>query len=196
MAKWLKGAPLEVVVIGERSETQGARARDALADLASTRRPNHLVVVASYEAVRAHAQALQVSEPLDLVVADEAHRLRNQGEGRIAFAGVRTFSRILLTATPMPNDLDEFYSVAQLVRPDLVGTPNEFNEDVARPIRRARLPSASEEDKAEGDVAAKLMQAITARLMLRRTSEELQRGLPPLTTAIVVCRPTAARQAC
>lgn len=50
----------------------------------------------------------------DLVVIDEAHRLRNvyRGSSKIALAiknAVAPFPKVLLTATPMQNSLLELY---------------------------------------------------------------------------------------
>ena len=49
----------------------------------------HLVVVSSYECVALHGDALRASASgVDLLIADEAHRMRNDGKQAVAVAGV------------------------------------------------------------------------------------------------------------
>ena len=67
----------------------------------------------------------------DMVVIDEAHKLRNayresnkMGQGiRWATEGVR---KILLTATPLQNSLDELYGLSTLIDPMLFGDIKSF----------------------------------------------------------------------
>ena len=44
-------------------------------------------------------------------------------------------------------------------------------------------------------VAAAMLHAVTRELMLRRTNEELERGLPPKLTLLLACRPTEVQRA-
>jgi SNF2 family DNA or RNA helicase len=66
----------------------------------------------------------------DMLIIDEAHRLKNNLS--IAFNFVKELSSkylLLLTATPLQNSLYELYNLVQLVRPDLLGTWREFSKD-------------------------------------------------------------------
>lgn len=67
----------------------------------------------------------------DLVIIDEAHRIKNRDAKssiRIwkwsAFAGYR----VLLTANPLENNIEEFYNLVNLVRPGLLGTWSQYKE--------------------------------------------------------------------
>ena len=63
----------------------------------------------------------------DLVVADEAHRLRstNSASGKLIRALTARFL-LLLTATPVENRLQDLYEMISLVAPGLLGTPAQF----------------------------------------------------------------------
>jgi SNF2 family DNA or RNA helicase len=68
-----------------------------------------------------------VSTSWDLVVCDEAHRVKNprSASGRLV-RDLRAHYLLLLTATPVENRLDDIYQLVNLVRPGLLGTPGEF----------------------------------------------------------------------
>ncbi len=77
--------------------------------------------------------------PWDMVVVDEAHRLKNRAS--LAHQFVRELPAkylLLLTATPVQNDLSELYNLINLVRPGLLGTWNSFKRSYVRD-RNARV---------------------------------------------------------
>ncbi len=63
----------------------------------------------------------------DLVIVDEAHRVKNprSASGRLVRA-LRAHHLLLLTATPVENRLDDLFQLVNLARPGLLGTPAEF----------------------------------------------------------------------
>jgi hypothetical protein len=89
---------------------------------------DHPLVIASLETARHTRHRARVRRVgFDLVIVDEAHRLRNHltlGWKFINELGARNL--LLLTATPVQNDLRELY-----------------NRDALRPARSARLPSSA-----------------------------------------------------
>ena len=60
---------------------------------------------------------------IGLLICDEAHRLKNK-ETKTAKAlhALATRRRILLSGTPIQNDLDEFYSMVHSCNPELLGS--------------------------------------------------------------------------
>jgi len=86
------------------------------------------VVVASLAAARRDpARSALAGSPWDLIVMDEAHRLRNprSASGRLARELTSRYL-LLLTATPVENRLSDLYQLISLVAPGLLGTPAEF----------------------------------------------------------------------
>ncbi len=89
------------------------------------------VVVASIATARRDpTKSAMLSSPWDLIVVDEAHRLRNPRSASGRFARELT-SRylLLLTATPVENRLSDLYELTSLVSPGLLGTPADFRKD-------------------------------------------------------------------
>lgn len=93
--------------------------------------PNE-VVICSYQFARAKAADI-TAIPWDLVVIDEAHRLRNvyKKDNKIARAlrdAVRGRPKVLLTATPLQNSLMELYGLVTFVDEHVFGSEDAFRE--------------------------------------------------------------------
>jgi|LauGreDrversion2_6_1035139.scaffolds.fasta_scaffold88818_2 N12 class adenine-specific DNA methylase len=69
----------------------------------------------------------------DLFVMDEAHRIKNDGATLSkALARVATRKRVLLTGTPLQNNLVEYYHMVDFVSPGmLMGAPGRRVPSIA-----------------------------------------------------------------
>ena len=90
------------------------------------------VLICSYEFLQRNQ--LELMRSWDLVVADEAHRLRSHWNGRAKVAGafadvVRNAAKtILLTATPLQNKLEELYGLVSVFDPEYFHSLEAFRE--------------------------------------------------------------------
>ena len=82
----------------------------------------------------------------DILVVDEAHKLKSEKTANYQL--VKAISRkfcLMLTATPVQNDLKELYNLIELVRPGQLGTysffKSEFVQDLRTPKETERLKS-------------------------------------------------------
>ncbi|MCQ3950245.1 MAG: DEAD/DEAH box helicase [Planctomycetes bacterium] len=94
------------------------------------------VVLCSYQFARAKEPYLRQT-PWDLVVIDEAHRLRNvyKPSSKIALAvknAVADFRKVLLTATPLQNSLLELYGLVSIIDDYAFGDLKSFKAQFAR----------------------------------------------------------------
>lgn len=94
------------------------------------------VVICSYQFACSKADAVHCV-PWDLVVMDEAHRLRNvyKPENKTANTLRRAFQpfpKLLLTATPLQNSLLELYGLMSFMDEHAFGSMNSFREQFAR----------------------------------------------------------------
>lgn len=93
---------------------------------------SHEVLICSYEFAQRHEASL--IRAWDLVVADEAHRLRNfwNGKAKVANAVSHIFGSskktLLLTATPMQNKLEELYGLVSVFDPEYFYSLSAFRE--------------------------------------------------------------------
>lgn len=104
-------------------------------------------VVASLALARQVSHRQQVLQiPYDLLIVDEAHHLKNRAS--VSWKFVNELQRkyiLLLTATPVQNDLDELYNLITLLKPGQLETPRQFRRqfvaqgDPRLPKNRGRL---------------------------------------------------------
>jgi hypothetical protein len=90
--------------------------------------PDMAIVLASIPAARrAPLRDTLVAQQWDLVIVDEAHRVKNprSSSGRLV-RDLRAHYLLLLTATPVENRLGDLFQLVNLVRPGLLGAPGEF----------------------------------------------------------------------
>jgi len=118
---------------------------------------------------RRHAEEI-LRHRWDLVIVDEAHKVKSERGATYRF--IERIERdfiLLLTATPLQNDLRELYNLVTLLRPGQLGTWQEFKGEhlVAGDHRQPRDPEA--------------LRALTHAVMIRtrRASVALDLDLPP-----------------
>src|SRR6266513_4160384 len=74
-------------------------------------------------------RALAQRTSWDLVIVDEAHRLKNRLSVNWRFvAGLSKKYMLLLTATPVQNDMDELFNLVSLLKPGALHTYDRFVE--------------------------------------------------------------------
>lgn len=93
------------------------------------------VLICSYQFARSKIEDVQVV-PWDLVILDEAHRVRNvyKKSNKIAREirdGILPCPKVLLTATPLQNSLMELYGLISFVDPHLFGDEDSFRSQFA-----------------------------------------------------------------
>lgn len=89
--------------------------------------PGQLVIGSIDKAKREeHRQVIQ-EKPYDLVIIDEAHKLKNRKtENWVFVSQLRTTGLLLLTATPLQNKVEEVYNLVSLLKPELFSDYGSF----------------------------------------------------------------------
>lgn len=108
------------------------------------------ILIISYETFRLHASVLHSSK-VGVVICDEGHRLKNcENLTYTALSHLQTPRRILLSGTPIQNDLLEYFSLLHFVNTGILGTTSEFKRKFEGPILRGRDAFASDKETALG----------------------------------------------
>lgn len=108
------------------------------------------ILIISYETFRVHATVLH-SGKVGLVICDEGHRLKNcENLTYTALSHLQTPRRILLSGTPIQNDLLEYFSLLHFVNTGILGTTSEFKRRFETPILRGRDAFATDKETALG----------------------------------------------
>jgi len=151
-----------------------------------------VVAVVSHELMRLHSHVLaSAGASLDLLVVDEAHRFKNvDAVGARALLAFPALRRLLLTATALSNNIGELRGLLACVDPAAWSGNQSFQYLYAGPIERSRREDATAAQRVVGGVVFRQLQGAVTELLLRRDVGVLERGLPALTTYVLVVRPT------
>ncbi|OHW96312.1 SNF2 family helicase [Colletotrichum incanum] len=117
----------------------------------------------------------------NLVVADEAHKLKNpDSKLSMAAAQFRTQSRIALTGSPLANSVLEFFYMIDWVAPGYLGPLSEFKACYAEPIQAGLYEDSSRSAYRKAKKALAVLEATVAPKTNRATIQScLMDGLPP-----------------
>ena len=130
------------------------------------------IILCSYQFARSKEPYLRQT-PWDLVVIDEAHRLRNvyKSSNKIAVAiksALAGRQKVLLTATPLQNSLLELYGLVSIVDEFIFGDLRSFRAQFTRAA--AAKPSATE-DTAEYSSLRERIRPVCQRTLRRQVSQ-------------------------
>lgn len=152
------------------------------------------VLIISYETFRLHSD-IMLTKDVGLIICDEGHRLKNSDNQTYqALSGLKCVRRILISGTPIQNDLLEYYSLVNFVNPGMLGTATEFKKKYENAILRGRDADASDGQRQKGDLALAEMAAIVNKCIIRRTSALLTKYLPVKYELIVCCKLTELQE--
>ncbi len=88
-----------------------------------------LVIASIHTAKREPHRARILARKWDLVIVDEAHHLRNRSTQLWRFVSeLQKQFMLLLTATPVQNNLDELFNLVTLLEPGLLRTAKQFQK--------------------------------------------------------------------
>ena len=138
------------------------------------------MVVASIAMARMepHASALAAAA-WDMVIVDEAHCLKNRASSNWKLVNSLQKKFILmLTATPVENNLLELYSLITVLKPGLLSTEAEFKKAYVNSAR-PRAPKNPEQ-----------LRQLLSEVMVRNTRSTVDVHLPHRVAATVVAPPS------
>ncbi|XP_071653993.1 DNA repair and recombination protein RAD54-like [Temnothorax longispinosus] len=144
------------------------------------------VLIISYETFRLHAHVLHQDE-VGLVLCDEGHRLKNsENQTYQSLMGLKAKRRVLLSGTPIQNDLLEYFSLVHFVNQGILGTAQEFRKKFETPILRGQDAAATDKERKLAEERLFDLVSIVNKCLIRRTSALLSKYLP-LKHELVVC---------
>ncbi|CAG2195639.1 RAD54B [Mytilus edulis] len=110
------------------------------------------VLIISYEMfVRVYDIVKQIN--FDLVICDEGHRLKNTAiKTTSLIMSLPARRRVILTGTPIQNDLQEFFSIVEFCNPGVLGSSGAFRRVYEGPIVASRQPEATPAEIELGEI--------------------------------------------
>lgn len=95
--------------------------------------------------------------------------------------------RIILTGTPIQNDLKEFYTLIDFVNPGILGAHKEYKNYYEDPIVASQCLNASDNALSLGNERATELHECTKGFILRRTQETINKYLPRKHEIVLFC---------
>ncbi len=100
---------------------------------------NDIVVASMDTAKREPNREILLANEYDLLIVDEAHKLKNKRTSNYQFVNqLRKKYCLLLTATPVQNDLGELYNLITLLKPGQLGGEGDFQSNFVKGRRVAK----------------------------------------------------------
>jgi DNA repair and recombination RAD54-like protein len=187
LTKWLGADAITPFAIdGKASKEELTRQLRQWA-IASGRAVTRPVIIVSYETLRLNVEELKNTQ-IGLMLCDEGHRLKN-GDSQTfnALNNLNVSRRVILSGTPIQNDLSEYFSLISFANPDLLGSRLEFRKRFELPILRGRDADATEAERQRGDECLAELLAIVNKFIIRRTNDILSKYLPVKYEHVVFC---------
>jgi DNA repair and recombination protein RAD54 and RAD54-like protein len=187
LTKWLGANAINPFAIdGKASKEELTRQLRQWA-ISTGRAVTRPVIIVSYETLRLNAEALKDTK-IGLMLCDEGHRLKN-GDSQTfsALNKLNVSRRVILSGTPIQNDLSEYFALISFANPELLGTRHEFRKRFELPILRGRDADASEADRKKGDETTHELLGIVNKFIIRRTNDILSKYLPVKYEHVVFC---------
>lgn len=158
------------------------RGREVFAD--------HDIVVCSYSILRTDGEALSQLH-WHYVVLDEGHLIQNPATG-VARAAKRLVARhrLILTGTPIQNDVLDLWSMFDFLLPGYLGDHAVFQRDVSRVVMRSRSKRCSSAEYLASERALSTLHRQVLPFILRRMKGDVLKDLPPKIIQDVTCELT------
>jgi len=148
------------------------------------------VVITSYVGLRIYEEQL-LNINWGYVVLDEGHKIKNPNSNiTILSKRLKTYNRVILSGTPIQNNLIELWSLFDFIFPGRLGTLPIFQEEFETPIKIGGYANAKNLDVKIGYQKAVILKELIQPFLLRRVKMDVARDLPSKQEFVLMCRLT------
>ncbi|KAH3683216.1 hypothetical protein WICPIJ_005829 [Wickerhamomyces pijperi] len=148
------------------------------------------VLITSYVGLRIYEEHL-LDVPWGYVVLDEGHKIKNPNSNITILAKrLKTPHRIILSGTPIQNNLLELWSLFDFVYPGRLGTLPVFLDEFETPIKVGGYANATNLQVKVGYQKAVILKDLIQSFLLRRMKVDVARDLPSKSEYVLMCRLT------
>ena len=182
MKKWLPGSLGRTAIVLGTNTGKSSQAMDLAVNKFITSHATMCpVLILSYEMFRIYAEALNTMRDLEVVICDEGHRLKNAlgTKTTLALGNCCAMRRVVLTGTPIQNNLDELYAVVHFVIPNYLDTLQDFRREFIVPIERGNKSDASNSERQLARQQEEALMKKLSSIILRRTKDSIMKHLLP-----------------
>lgn len=152
------------------------------------------VLVTTYTGLQTYADVLQPVE-WEYAVLDEGHKIRNpNAEITITCKELYTRNRIILSGTPVQNNLTELWSLFDFISPMRLGNLMEFKEQFEIPIKHGGYANASNFQVVQAEQRAEILKGSISKYLLQRLKVDVAADLPEKTEQVLFCKLTTGQR--
>lgn len=122
------------------------------------------VVITSYDVVRNDIDSLGKIK-WHYCILDEGHIIKNaKTKLSTAIRSIQADHRLILSGTPIQNNVLELWSLFDFLMPGFLGTEETFNRRFSKPIQRSRHAKSSSKEQEAGTYYARIFSTASERL--------------------------------
>lgn len=194
MYQWVKEfhtwwAPFRVCILHETGSYQGPR-EHLVKIVGQSSSPT--VLVTSYSSALTFKDQL-TAQNFDYIVLDEGHKIRNpDAQITLAVKQFTTAHRLILSGSPLQNNLKELWSLFDFIYPGKLGTLPVFMQQFSIPITMGGYSNANRSQVATAHKCATVLRDTINPYLLRRLKSDVKAhiNLPSKNEQVLFCRLT------
>lgn len=180
---------MELRGYGDYDTTLTGAGKAAKKIIEKVKRDGH-VLVTTYSGLQTYSEFLTATE-WECAVLDEGHKIRNPNTAiTIHCKELRTPNRIILSGTPMQNNLSELWSLFDFVFPMRLGTLINFRNQFEFPIKRGGYANASNLEFETAIQCAETLKDAISPYLLQRFKVDVATDLPQKKEQVLFCKLT------
>lgn len=170
-----------------KSANKGHKAAKKIVD--RVRQDGHILVT-TYTGLQTYAELL-IPVDWEYAVLDEGHKIRNPNTAITIYCKeLRTSNRVILSGTPMQNNLIELWSLFDFVFPMRLGTLVNFRQQFEYPIRQGGYANASNLQVQTAIKCAETLKDTISPYLLQRFKADVASDLPKKSERVLFCKLT------
>jgi DNA excision repair protein ERCC-6 len=152
------------------------------------------VLVTTYSGLQTYAKLL-IGAEWEYAVLDEGHKIRNPNTAITIYCKeLRTPNRVILSGTPMQNNLTELWSLFDFVFPMRLGTLVSFRDQFEIPIKLGGYANASNLQVETAARCAETLKETISPYLLQRWKADVASDLPKKTERVLFCKLTSIQR--
>ena len=148
------------------------------------------VLVTTYSGLQSYAPLL-IPVDWQYAILDEGHKIRNPNTAITIYCKeLRTPNRVILSGTPMQNNLIELWSLFDFIFPMRLGTLVSFRNQFEVPIRQGGYANASNLQVQTAFKCAEMLKDAISPYLLQRFKIDVAADLPKKSEQVLFCQLT------
>jgi DNA excision repair protein ERCC-6 len=151
---------------------------------------NGHVLVTTYAGLQTYGNIL-IPVDWSYAVLDEGHKIRNPNTAITIYCKeLRTANRVILSGTPMQNNLTELWSLFDFIYPMRLGTLINFRNQFEIPIRLGGYANATNLQIMTAQKCAETLKDTISPYLLQRLKVDVAADLPKKSEQVLFCKLT------